>query len=89
MSSTKYKIERRVPDGWSELRWVVVRCADNQIVVHRDREHDCRELLSVIEILEPPQPAPLSQSDIDTRPANCEPQGTVRRLLWRAFHRAA
>lgn len=85
----RFKIDRRVPDGWSELRWCLIRIADNQIVIHRDHEHDCRELLSVIEILEPPQAVPLSQEMIDTRPANHEPQGTVRRLLWRAFHRAA
>lgn len=32
---------------------------------------------------------PLTQDEIDHRPADVEPQGTVRRLLWRAFHRAA
>lgn len=85
----RYRIARRVPGGWSELRWCIIRIADNQIVIHRDREHDCQELLSVIEILEPPQPAPLTQETIDKRPAHTEPQGTVRRLLWRAFHRAA
>lgn len=82
-----YKIGRRVPDGWSELRWCIIRIADNQIVIHRDHEHDCQELLSVIEILEPPQPTPLTQEAINKRPPNCEPQGLFRKLIWRAARR--
>lgn len=31
---------------------------------------------------------PLTQDDINRRPADIEPQGTIRKLLWRAARRA-
>ncbi|HKS27106.1 MAG TPA: hypothetical protein VJS44_04775 [Pyrinomonadaceae bacterium] len=39
-----YTIERRVPYGWTELRWCIMR--GNTLICHRDRYTDIVETLN-------------------------------------------
>jgi hypothetical protein len=40
----RFKVERRVPEKWAELRWCIIRLSDDELVAHRDRKVDADEM---------------------------------------------
>jgi hypothetical protein len=82
----RYEIKLRYIYGYDAYRWAIVRLADNEIILHSDRRRGLENMLALVKRLEEDEPSrqPLTQADLDGRPVGFEPQGSVRRLLWKA-----
>jgi hypothetical protein len=47
-----YKLERKVPPRWSELRWCIVRASDGLLICHRDKFTDAQEMVARMNALD-------------------------------------